>query len=198
MRINWTRVILGGIVAGIVGDILGYVVDGVILAPRWAAAMTALGKTGFSVSQNVEFNIIGLIYGIFMVWLYAAIRPRYGAGPKTAICAGLAVWAAGVLLPNAGFMWAAGLFPTSLTMMTTAAAIVEVASRGIGWCSLVSGGRVVTDRGAVDQQSALLVLAFARVVPRQQTIVWSAPCTIRPLWGSRWQKGGFRLPMGRC
>jgi hypothetical protein len=26
-----------------------------------------------------------------------------------------------------------------------------------------------------------LVLAFARVVPRQQTIVWSAPYTISPL-----------------
>ena len=26
------------------------------------------------------------------VWLYAAIRPRFGPGPKTAICAGLIVW----------------------------------------------------------------------------------------------------------
>jgi hypothetical protein len=32
-------VILGGIVAGIVGDILGFVVDGVILAPQWAAGI---------------------------------------------------------------------------------------------------------------------------------------------------------------
>lgn len=33
-RINMGRVILGGIVAGIVNDILGYLVDGVILAPQ--------------------------------------------------------------------------------------------------------------------------------------------------------------------
>jgi hypothetical protein len=125
MRMNWTRVILGGIVAGIVSDILGYVVDGVMLGPQWAGMMKALGKAEFSVSQNVAFSVIGLVYGIFMVWLYAAIRPRYGAGPKTAVCAGLAVWAAGTLLPNA-WVWAAGLFPTSLTVMTTAAAIVEL------------------------------------------------------------------------
>ena len=30
--------------------------------------------------------------GIAAVWLYAAIRPRYGAGPRTAVIAGLAVW----------------------------------------------------------------------------------------------------------
>jgi hypothetical protein len=30
-------VLVGGIVAGIVGDILGYLVDGLMLAPQWAA-----------------------------------------------------------------------------------------------------------------------------------------------------------------
>ena len=124
-KINIGRVILGGVVAGIVGNILGYLVDGVMLAPQWAAGMRALGRTEFSVSQNVAFNIIGLVYGILMVWLYAAIRPRYGSGPKIAVFAGLAVWVAGVLLPNAGFMGVAGLFPASLTVMTTVAGIVE-------------------------------------------------------------------------
>ena len=125
-KINIGRVILGGIVAGIVSDILGYLVDGVMLAPQWADGMRALGRTEFSAGQNVAFNIVGLVYGILMVWLYAAIRPRYGSGPKTAVLAGLAVWAAGVLLPNVAFMWAAGLFPTNLTVMTTGAAIVEL------------------------------------------------------------------------
>jgi hypothetical protein len=124
-RIDIGRVILGGIVAGIVADVLGSIVDGVILAPQWAEGMKALGRTEFSVPQIVAFNILGLAYGIFAVWLYAAIRPRYGAGPRAAVCAGLAVWVAGVLLPNAGFMGAAGLFSTNLTVMTTLAAIVE-------------------------------------------------------------------------
>ena len=30
--------------------------------------------------------------GIAAVWLYAAIRPRFGAGLKTALIAGIAVW----------------------------------------------------------------------------------------------------------
>ena len=135
-NINFGRVILGGIVAGIVGDILGFIVDGVILAPKWAAGMKALGRAEFSVGQNVAFNIIGLIYGILMVWLYAAIRSRYGAGPRTAICAGLAVWAMGVLLPNVGFMWVTGFFPASLTVMTTAGGIIELVVAALAGAAL--------------------------------------------------------------
>jgi hypothetical protein len=41
------------------------------------------------------------------------------------VCAGLALWVAGVLLPNIGFMGVNGLFATNLTVLTTAAAIVE-------------------------------------------------------------------------
>jgi len=125
-KTNLARVILGGIVAGIVLNILGYIVDGILLAPQWTAGMTALGKGGeFSINQIVGFNILGFCYGIALVWLYAAIRPRYGAGPKTAVSAGLALWVAGALLPNVGFMGVNGLFPANLTIMTTAAGIVE-------------------------------------------------------------------------
>jgi hypothetical protein len=145
-RINMGRVILGGIVAGIVADVLGYVVDGVILAPQWADAMKALGRPDFGMTQIVGFNILGLAYGIFAVWLYAAIRPRYGAGPRAAVCAGLAVWVAGVLLPNAGFMGAAGLFPTNLTVMTTLAAIVE-------WVAAALAGAALYKEAAGSAQS---------------------------------------------
>jgi hypothetical protein len=125
-KINVSRVILGGIVAGIVGDVLGFLVDGVLLTSQWNAGMQALNKPELSAGQIVEIEILGLLFGIFIVWLYAAMRPRYGAGPKTAVWAGLAAWVVGVLLPNAGFMWADGLFPTGLTVLTTAGGIVEV------------------------------------------------------------------------
>ena len=125
-KTNMGRIILGGIVAGIVLDILGFIVDGILLAPQWSAGMTALGKSGgFTMNQIVSLNLLGLANGIFAIWLYAAIRPRYGAGPKTAISAGLALWVAGVLLPNLAFMGVNGLFATNLTILSTAAAIVE-------------------------------------------------------------------------
>jgi hypothetical protein len=124
-KINIGRLLLGGIVAGIVGNILGFLVDGLILAPQWGAGMRALGKSDFSTSQNVGFNLVGLAFGILVVWLYAAIRPRLGAGAKTAVYAGLAAWAMGILLPNIALMGVTGLFPSGLTATTTALAIVE-------------------------------------------------------------------------
>jgi hypothetical protein len=40
----------------------------------------------------VALIVMTFVVGIAAVWLYAAIRPRFGPGPRTAICAGLAVW----------------------------------------------------------------------------------------------------------
>ncbi len=124
-KINVGRLILGGIVAGIAIDVLDYFVDGVWLAPRWADAMARLGRTGFSPVQIILFNVIGLLTGIVGIWIYVAIRPRFGAGIKTAVYAGLAVWLLTVVFPNAAFMHVAHLFPNHLTLYTTLGGLVE-------------------------------------------------------------------------
>lgn len=125
-KINIGRWILGGIVAGIVSDILGYLVDGVWLAHRWSDGMKALGHPGFSGSAIIWFNLLGIAGGLAAIWVYAAIRPRFGPGGKTAICAAVAVWFIGTLLPNAGFMCVAGLFSKHLALYTTLGGLVEV------------------------------------------------------------------------
>jgi len=135
-KINIGRVILGGIVAGIVLDVLGYLVDGVWLASRWADGMKALGHTNFSSSALIGFNVLGIVTGIVTIWIYAAIRPRFGAGVKTAICAGLAVWVVGALVPNASFMCVSGLFSHHLMAYTTLGAIVELVVSAIAGAAL--------------------------------------------------------------
>ncbi len=135
-KINLGRVLIGGIVGGIVYDILSFLVDGVLLAHRWADGMKALGHAEFTSNQIIEFNVLGLVFGIVLVWIYAAIRPRFGAGVMTAICAGLAVWVVGVLLPNLGFMWIPGLFSRHLTVFTTAGGLVEVVVASVAGAAL--------------------------------------------------------------
>jgi hypothetical protein len=125
-KINLSRVILGGIVAGIVSDVLGFLVDGVLLGPQWNYGLRALGHPDISSSQIIGFNVLGIVGGIALVWIYAAIRPRFGAGVKTAVCAGVAFWVVSVLLPNLSFMWITHLFSRHLTAYTTACALVEV------------------------------------------------------------------------
>jgi hypothetical protein len=124
-KINIGRVILGGIVAGIVADLLDYPVDGVLLAPRWMNDMSLLGHDTFSSSMWIGFDVLGIITGIAAIWLYAAIRPRFGAGLPTAIRAGVVVWILATLVPNVSFMCVAGLFSKHLALYTTLGGLVE-------------------------------------------------------------------------
>lgn len=135
-KINMGRVLLGGIVAGIVADVLSYLVDGMLLAPRWADGMAALGRPAFDTSQIVGFNILGIIAGIALIWLYAAIRPRYGAGTGTAIHAAVWFWIISYFLPNFGLMWVAHLFPHHLTVYTTAGNLVETIAAALAGAAL--------------------------------------------------------------
>ena len=125
-KINIGRVILGGIVAGVVADLLDYPIDSVWLAPGWAYDMSLLGHTTFSSSMWIEFDVLGIVGGIVAIWLYAAIRPRFGAGLPTAIRAGVVVWILATLVPNVSFMCVAGLFSRHLALYTTLGGLVEI------------------------------------------------------------------------
>ena len=99
--INWQRVVLGGLVAGLIINAVEFVLNGMILQKDWSEAMKAIGRPeNVTVTQIAAFNATGFLIGIFAVWLYSAIRPRYGPGPQTAACAGAAVWTIGYLLPS--------------------------------------------------------------------------------------------------
>jgi hypothetical protein len=120
-KINMGRVLIGGLVAGLVMN----VIDGVVLANQWSEYMRNLGKeAAFSTNQIIGFNLIGFLMGILMIRLYAAIRPRYGAGPATAVRAGIAIWLIGNLLPNATYV-IAGLAPANLTYIAMCVGVVE-------------------------------------------------------------------------
>lgn len=135
-KINMGRVVIAGLVAGIVADVLGYLVDGVLLAPQWAVGMQNLGHGAFPPSAIIAFNMLGLIGGIVTIWIYAAIRPRFGAGVGTAVRAGIAAWLLSAMIPNLSLMWAAQLFGRHLTVYTTAGALVEIVVGAIAGAAL--------------------------------------------------------------
>ena len=92
MRINLGRVLLGGLVAGLVLNIGEYLLNDMVLGaqtrdwlgkhnlhdPGWTFAAVAVGLT--------------FVLGIVMVLVYALIRPRLGPGPKTAVVTALLLW----------------------------------------------------------------------------------------------------------
>jgi hypothetical protein len=125
-KINVGRLILGGIVAGIAGDLLDFWVDGVLLAKMWNGQLATWGRQPFAGSQIAWFMAFGLAIGIMTIWIYAGIRPRFGPGVKTAIYAGIAVWILSNLIPNFALMWGMRFFSGHLTAYTTVGAFFEI------------------------------------------------------------------------
>jgi hypothetical protein len=123
-KINWGRVILGGLLAGVVMDLMDYVVHTYVIAAQDEAAMKALGVHLVPGAIPI-FLVEGLVLGIAAIWAYAAARPRYGAGAKTAIITAVGVWVIGDLLPNVG-NWAAGISPVNLFWIGTLLGLVEL------------------------------------------------------------------------
>jgi hypothetical protein len=124
-KINLQRVVIGGLLAGFVLNVIDYVTFGVVLKDQMAAAMQALGKPPVADSQIPFFVAVDFLAGIGLVWLYAAMRPRFGAGPGTAAKVGVAGWFFGGLLP-ALFTWPMALMPHNLTVTATLVALVQL------------------------------------------------------------------------
>jgi len=147
-KINWGRVVVGGLLAGVVLNIVDFVFFGVMMKQNIAAAMQALGKQPGAMDSLVPlFVVLDFVYGIGLLWVYAAIRPRFGAGAKTAVIAGVAVWFFIALLHNPGEA-PMGLYPQRMYVTGTIVALVQYALAGqsgptsIRRCRRSSGGRI--------------------------------------------------------
>ncbi|HTG95141.1 MAG TPA: hypothetical protein VL866_21270 [Pyrinomonadaceae bacterium] len=91
-KINFARVMLGGLVAGLVMNIGEFVVNDLILGAQMKAFFARLNLPDPGGSFIAVAVILTFVMGVVLVWLYAAMRPRLGPGPKTAICAGVIGW----------------------------------------------------------------------------------------------------------
>jgi hypothetical protein len=83
--VNLGRVILGGLVAGIVVNISEFLLNGVVLKKDYEIIMKSMNKpTEMTALQGTVWIVYCFVVGIAAVWLYTAIRSRYGASAGTA------------------------------------------------------------------------------------------------------------------
>ena len=108
-KINCKRVVLGGILGGIVWALWSMIIHMTLLARRYEAAQ-ANGEflaepryPGFV----VWYMLLLIALGIVLAWLYAASRATLGPGPLSAVKVGLAVGLIQAIPANfAGSAWA--------------------------------------------------------------------------------------------
>ena len=128
MAINASRVVVGGLAAGVVANIVGFVTFGMLLAQRLdaeaaavAPALRGRAMAGEAIAANV---VTSFALGFLLVWLYAAIRPRFGPGVKTATYAALAV---GICAIASHLEWViAGLMTPASYVLATLAGLVQL------------------------------------------------------------------------
>jgi hypothetical protein len=128
--INNGRVIIGGLIAGLVINASEFVLNAVVLARDMEAAMQRLNLPPMSNTMVVWFVLMGFALGIVTVWLYAAIRPRFGPGVPTAACAALVVWFLAYVYPNV-FMLIIHVFPRRLIAIGVLWGLPEIVIAGI-------------------------------------------------------------------
>lgn len=91
-NINVGRVIGGGLLAGIVYNAGEAFLNLVILKDAADAMVKKLNIPPVGDDFIMRATLMMFVVGIVNVFLYAAMRPRFGAGPKTAAIAGVFVW----------------------------------------------------------------------------------------------------------
>lgn len=101
---NWSRVVAGGLVWAAVYSIIGGIAMVLFFARELLAELELLGRPLELNRDSVFFlSVFGVVFtvawGIATVWFYAAIRPRYGPGPKTALIAAVGVWLLSLVAP---------------------------------------------------------------------------------------------------
>ncbi|MEQ8331402.1 MAG: hypothetical protein RH859_13165 [Longimicrobiales bacterium] len=123
-RIDVGRVVLGGLLAGLIINTGETVLNAFFLGAHYAEPMMAHGVAESPHSVAI-FAVYGFLLGIVLIWLYAAMRPRFGPGPRTAAMAGLAVWFiySGSF---ADFHLAVPVFPTAVPLGNLAWGFVEL------------------------------------------------------------------------
>jgi hypothetical protein len=93
--INYGRVALGALAGGVVANICDFVSNNIIMRndmERMAQRLNLDLAAMASPKVAISWIVVDFIYAFLIVWTYAAIRPRFGPGPGTAVKAGLVLY----------------------------------------------------------------------------------------------------------
>lgn len=123
-KINLGRVLLGGLVAGLILNIGEWLLNGKVLAAEMAEFFKRCGFPMPGTNFMIIAVVITFVLGIVIVLGYAAIRPRFGPGPKTAILAALFAWFGVVVYQNA-IAAGLGMVPNRVLVIVLVFELVE-------------------------------------------------------------------------
>jgi hypothetical protein len=140
--INWGRLILGGLIAAIIMFLTDGFIHEKIVRTDWQAVYAGLraAEPEEHGSSMVYFALFELGRGLISMLLYATMRTHFGAGPKTAVLAGIAGWIAFSLAAPAQFI-PLGFFSHALWLKVGACQLVTSIVATIAGAALYKDAR---------------------------------------------------------
>ena len=94
-RMNLGRLFLGGLVAGVVGNVLHAVTGMYLTVDEMSDMERRLNLSHEAINSSMAtWIIVDFVWGLLLVFTYAAMRSRFGPGPKTAVVSGVTLWLA--------------------------------------------------------------------------------------------------------
>ena len=143
--IPYKGVLRGGLIAGAVLSLSDVLLYGSVLKAPMQAAWEAAGRPAMSDLQRtleVPASIfLDFVVGIVLMWLYAAIQPRFRAGVGTAVRAGLFAWFLAALL--CATLMFQGVMPFGIMNITILILLFEYP------LAVVLGARLCMDRAVI-------------------------------------------------
>ncbi len=91
-KINFSRVVVGGIIAGLIINTGEFLLNEVFFVNQMEEMLRRLNTPRPGVTFIATATLLTFVLGIVIVSIYAMIRPRLGGGPTTAITAALVAW----------------------------------------------------------------------------------------------------------
>ena len=131
--INTSRVIVGGLVAGLVANVID-AGTGFLMQDELSANLERLHLPPMGTSAIVSWVVVDFVYGILLVLTYACIRPRFGAGPRTALFAGFLLLTT-VTVILYGFL-GLGFFSSSVYVKSALFAVLSTSAGALAGAAL--------------------------------------------------------------
>ena len=141
-KINWGRLILGSLVAAIVMFVTDGFMHEAILKNDWTAVYERLRAVQPQPhgSSMVYFAVFELGRGFIAMLFYVTMRALFGAGPKTAVLAGIVAWIAFSLAGPAQFI-PLGFFSNALWLKAGAIHLITTIVATIAGAALYKDAR---------------------------------------------------------
>ena len=129
MAVNSGKVVVGGLVAGVVANGLDYLFQGVVLKPDFEMFRQRLNLDPVAANNPVPWIVVDFILGFLLIVTYVGFRARWGPGPKTAIYAGVVIFVA--IASMMGALTAIGVFTTDTYLKSSALSLITVTSAAL-------------------------------------------------------------------